>query len=110
MADDVIRRSPEEGLQAERTSLAWSRTSFAVLGNGALLLVREFDHFTGPLRLVPALLAVVVALFTTGVGWRRERLLRGRPLSGMITARREVRAVGCAVLALIVVTAVTLPL
>jgi uncharacterized membrane protein YidH (DUF202 family) len=110
MADGVARKSADDGLQAERTSLAWTRTSFAVLGNGALLLVREFDHFPGALRLVPASLAVVVALFIAGVGRRRQRLLHRRPLPPVVTARWEMSAVGISVLVLIVVTAVTLPL
>ena len=109
MADDVVRKSADDGLQAERTSLAWSRTSFAVLGNGALLLVREFDHFPGALRLVPAALAVVVALFIAGVGRWRQRLLH-RPLPPVVTARWEISAVGISILGLIAVTAVTLPL
>ena len=110
MTDDVVRKSADDGLQAERTSLAWTRTSFAVLGNGALLLVREFDHFPGALRLVPASLAVVVALFIAGVGRWRQRLLHRRPLPPVVTARWEISAVGISVLVLIAVTALTLPL
>jgi uncharacterized membrane protein YidH (DUF202 family) len=108
--DGVARKPPDDGLQPERTSLAWTRTSFAVLGNGALLLVREFDHFPGALRLVPASLALVVALFIAGVGRWRQRLLHRRPLPAVVTAGWEIRAVGYTVLALIAVTAVTLPL
>jgi len=35
------RNRQEMGLQPERTALAWARTSFAVLTNGALLMVRN---------------------------------------------------------------------
>ncbi len=110
MSPEVVRKPPDDGLQAERTSLSWSRTSFAVLGNGALLMIREFDHFAGALRLVPAGLALVVALFTYGVGKWRQRLLHRRPLPAVVTAQWEIRAVGIAMLTLIAVTAVTLPL
>lgn len=107
---EVVRKPPEDGLQAERTSLAWTRTSFAVLANGALLLVREFPRIEGGVRLVPAALAVVLAVFIVGVGRRRQGLLQRRPLPAAVTARWEIRAVGWAVLALIALTAITLPL
>ena len=69
----------------------------------------EFDHFPGALRLVPAALAVVVALFIAGVGRWRQRPLH-RPLPPVVTARWEISAVGISILGLIAVTAVTLPL
>lgn len=78
MSPGVVRKPADDGLQAERTSLAWSRTSFAFLGNGALLLVREFHNFSGPQRLVPVVFAGAVALFTFGVGRWRQRLLQDR--------------------------------
>lgn len=108
--DETARKRPDDGLQPERTSLAWSRTSFAVLGNGALLLVRELDHFSGVLRTVPAGLAFVVAVLTYGIGKRRQRTLHRRPLPATITARAEISTIGIAVVLLVVVTAVTLPL
>ncbi|MGZ4524044.1 MAG: DUF202 domain-containing protein, partial [Mycobacteriaceae bacterium] len=43
------------GLAAERTALAWSRTSLAVLGNGGLLLLRHFGDAVGPFELVLAI-------------------------------------------------------
>jgi uncharacterized membrane protein YidH (DUF202 family) len=106
---EVSLKGPEDGLQAERTALAWSRTSFAVLGNGALLLLRELHHCNGPLRLAPAGLAVVVALATYLIGLRRQRLLRIRPLPRRIGAGREVHIIGFSVIVLIVVTAFALP-
>lgn len=105
----VARKGPEDGLQAERTALAWSRTSFGVLGNGALLLLRELHHYSGPLRLAPAALAVVVALITYFIGRRRQRLLCIRPIPSRLVARREIHLIGIAVIALIIVTAFALP-
>lgn len=110
MSDAGAVKEAGDGLQPERTALSWSRTSFGVLGNGALLLVRELHSYSGPLRYVPAGLAVAVALFTYLVGVRRQRLLRRHPLPHRITARREIYAVGGSIALLIVVTAVLLPL
>ncbi|MDQ2708099.1 MAG: DUF202 domain-containing protein [Actinomycetota bacterium] len=109
MTQSVARKSPDDGLQAERTALSWSRTSLGVLGNGALLLLRDLHDYTGPLRLVPAGLALVVALLTYLVGVRRQRLLMRRPLPQRIAPRREVQVIGASMLILITVTAVLLP-
>ena len=38
-------KGPGDGLQPERTALVWSRTSFGVLGNVALLLVRDLHGY-----------------------------------------------------------------
>ncbi len=106
---EVSRKGPEDGLQAERTALAWSRTSFGVLGNGALLLLRDLHHYSGPLRLAPAALAIVVALLTYIIGRRRQRLLRTRPAPSSLGAGREIHLIGVSVIALIIVTALALP-
>lgn len=99
-----------DGLQAERTALSWSRTSFGVLGNGALLFLRELHSYPGPFRYVPAALAVAVAVLTFALGVRRQRLLRRRPLPAYLAPRREIRLVGGSIAVLIVVTALMLPL
>ncbi|HEY9415843.1 MAG TPA: DUF202 domain-containing protein [Pseudonocardia sp.] len=105
----IARKDPDDGLQAERTALAWSRTSFGVLGNGVLLLLRDLHHDSGPMGLAPAGLAVVVALLTYLIGRRRQRLLRSRPLPRLIGAGREIHLIGISVIALTVVTALALP-
>ncbi len=94
------------GLQAERTSLAWSRTTLSLLGNGGLLLVRDpLGRPVGPLLAVLALvLAAGSALFARS---RARRLAMtphdsgsGLPIAvlGLAVAALAL-AVGCAVLA-----------
>lgn len=103
------RNRPDDGLQPERTALAWSRTSFAVLGNGAVLMLRDVYQFSGALRLLPAALAALVAVLTYAVGVQRHRLLLRHPLPAQITARRQIYAIGFSVIALILATAIALP-
>ena len=95
----------ESGLQAERTTLAWTRTSFAFLANGALLTVRDLHGPIGPAGLIPAGLAAVVALCTYLIALQRQRTLGHRPLPRRISPRRQVYLVGAAVVLLILVTA-----
>lgn len=102
------RRSSDDGLQPERTALAWSRTSLSILANGALFLLRSAEHYTGPLRLLPALLALVIAAATYICGQRRLAGLRLRPLPPAWAVRRQIQALGWAVIVLTVVTCVAL--
>jgi uncharacterized membrane protein YidH (DUF202 family) len=94
----------EGGLQPERTLLAWTRTSFALLANGALLTIKNLH--TGLPGLIPALLAAAVASCTCVIALQRQRTLEQRPIPARITPRRQVYIVGIAVLVLIAVTAV----
>ncbi len=94
----------DRGSQAERTTLAWTRTSFAFLANGALLMIRNLHGSVRPTGLIPAALAGAVALGTFLIALQRQRTLQQRPLPERITPRRQVHVIGTAVLALIVVT------
>ncbi|MGA7050611.1 MAG: DUF202 domain-containing protein [Mycobacterium sp.] len=94
-------------LPAERTMLAWTRTSFAVLANGALLAIKDLHGSAGPARLIAPVLAAMVATCTYLIALRRQRTLRQHPLPARISPRRQVYTVGIGVLLLIVVTAVT---
>jgi uncharacterized membrane protein YidH (DUF202 family) len=99
---------PESGLQAERTALAWTRTSLAVLGNGALLVLKQLPHYRSAGPLVLACIAAVVALVTYLIGLRRQRTLVRRPLPHKITPRHELHLVGSLVIALTLVVTVWL--
>jgi uncharacterized membrane protein YidH (DUF202 family) len=97
-------RRPPPGEAADRTTLAWTRTSFAFLANGALLLIKNLHGPAGPRQLLPACLAAAVALGTYLIAVQRQRTLQQRPIPTRITPRRSVYFIGTAVLALIVVT------
>jgi uncharacterized membrane protein YidH (DUF202 family) len=111
MTDGTAASVPrDQGLQAERTALSWTRTSFAALANGALLAIRELHGSPGPTGLIPPVLAVIVALCTYLVALQRQRTLSRRPLPRRITARHPVHLVGAAILLLVLVTAIALPM
>ncbi|MGO9349613.1 MAG: DUF202 domain-containing protein, partial [Mycobacterium sp.] len=71
---------PERGTQPERTMLAWTRTSFALLANGALLTIKNLHSGEGLSRLIPALLAASAAAGTYMIALRRQRTLEQRPI------------------------------
>jgi uncharacterized membrane protein YidH (DUF202 family) len=95
----------QDGLQAERTALAWSRTSLGVLVNGVLLVVKHPRNDAGPLA---AGLALIIAVTIYLVGVRRQRTLARKPLPARVTARGQIHVVGVAVLVLVAVTALGL--
>lgn len=97
---------PPPGHAEDRTTLAWTRTSFAFLANGALLMLKNLHGHVGPTAFIPALLAGAVALGTYGIALQRQRTLQQRPLPPDINPRRSVHVIGTAVLVLIAVTTV----
>lgn len=101
--------SPSDvGLQAERTGLAWSRTSLGIAANAALLAVREVGRVPLPVALVPAVLALLIAAATAIYGRHRTARLRQGPLPDPLAPRFAVPVLGTAVLVLAVLTGVTL--
>ena len=84
--------------------MAWTRTSLAVLANGAILLLRNTHSGSGALHFVAAGVAAVLALSTYLIGFRRQRLLAQRPLPDRISPRREVYLTGLSVIALILLS------
>lgn len=104
----------DRGLQPERTALAWTRTSLAVVVSGGLVLLKDpgmaqlVDHH-GRIGVGVAAATVAGALFLVGV--RRRRTLSARPHRNGTAARLEVFGAASAVLALtaLVVTYLVLP-
>jgi len=94
------------GEPADRTRLAWTRTSFAFLANGALLMIKNLHDPAGPAGLIPAFLAAAVALGTYVIALQRQSTLLKESIPTRITPRRQVHMIGTAVLALIVVTTI----
>jgi uncharacterized membrane protein YidH (DUF202 family) len=99
--------APDPGLQAQRTSLAWTRTSFAVLANGALLMLHDIAHHRAGFGLAAGGIAVILAVLTYLIGVRRQRLLARHPLPQRLTPRTEVVVVTAAVLVLILVSVIS---
>ena len=108
MSADAAPGEADRGLAAERTALAWTRTSMAVLLNGAVLTLRDLHGHPGVFGLIAVALCVVFAVYTYAVGWGRQRVLARRPLPAVITPRREVHLLAVAVLSLIVVSVASL--
>ncbi|KWX68187.1 DUF202 domain-containing protein [Mycobacterium sp. NAZ190054] len=101
----------DRGLQPERTDLAWTRTSLAVLVAGGLLVAKDRDLAAlaeRPARVVVGIAAALVTGVVLLIGVRRRRTLTAGPR----TARREVLGAGAAVvtLAALVVAYLVLPL
>lgn len=93
--------SPSDaGLRAERTGLAWSRTSLGVATNAALLAIRELGHAQLGLALVLASLALVLAVATAIYGRHRTRALRHAPLPAPPAPSRAVLELGSGVVLL----------
>lgn len=93
----------DRGLQPERTALAWTRTSLAVIGSGVLVLLKD-RNFPGSsalaARVTIAGAAAALALAVYAVGARRRRALTVRPLPQRVYARRAVLLVGTSVVSL----------
>ncbi len=85
--------------------MAWTRTSLAVLANGALLLLRDTHS---ALHFVAAGVAAVLALSTYLIGLRRQRILARQPFPDRISPQREVYLTGVAIIALILISTLTL--
>lgn len=100
--------SSDMGLPAERTGLAWSRTSLGVAANAALLAVRELGQAPSFSALLPASLALVIAATTAIYGRRRTAQLRRGPLPSPLASRYAVPLLGWSVVVLAVLSGTTM--
>lgn len=68
---------PEEhaGLQAERTDLAWVRTSLSFLVNGGLLVMRQHTIGAGWLTGLAVALAAILLILSVYMARRRRHVL-----------------------------------
>ena len=97
----------DRGLQAQRTALAWTRTAFAVLGNGALLMVHYLAEGKGGFGLVAVSAAAATAIVVFAIGVRRQKALRTTPLPRRIAPVVEAYVVTTGVLILICVSVIS---
>jgi hypothetical protein len=88
--------------------MSWTRTSLAVLANGVVLLLRDTHGAASALQLVAAGAAALLALSTYLIGVRRQRVLARRPLPYRISPRREVYLTGVSIIALILISGLSL--
>ena len=97
----------DSGLQRERTTLAWTRTTLGVLVNGLLVLVRHDRDF--PLRVSTALscLCLVIAGLTLWSAFSRSRIEQ-LPQGRVVAAPGHILALGVLVLLLAVATTVAI--
>jgi uncharacterized membrane protein YidH (DUF202 family) len=105
---EVPSSSPDRGLQHVRTSLAWTRTSLAIVVSGVLVLLKDravVDPGALPLRAVTVIAAMLLASTVFTAGALRRRALAARPLPEQVRARRAVFVAGGSVITLAVVTA-----
>jgi uncharacterized membrane protein YidH (DUF202 family) len=88
--------------------MSWTRTSLAVLANGVVLLLRDTHGAASALQLVAVGAAALLALATYLIGARRQRVLARRPLPYRISPRREVYLTGVSIIALILISELSL--
>ena len=88
--------------------MSWTRTSLAVLANGVVLSFRDTHGAASALQFAAAGAAALLALSTYLIGVRRQRVLARRPLPYRISPRREVYLTGVSIIALILISALSL--
>ncbi|MEB3032818.1 DUF202 domain-containing protein [[Mycobacterium] nativiensis] len=103
MTGNGLRDTGDGGLQAERTALAWTRTSLAVGAGGALLAALNVADGSGAFGLATACLGLGCALLILRIANRRRRTLSLGPPTRWITPPNQVQLTGISVLTFIFV-------
>ncbi|MEV6065691.1 DUF202 domain-containing protein [Nocardia sp. NPDC052001] len=88
--------TPEAGLAAERTALAWRRTAIASMANAVLFLKAAFSSDWRPVT-VAAFLATIALLVVTAVCVRRGQVLHSHRKGAWDRGDRGIAAVAVAV-------------
>lgn len=71
-------RTKDNGLQAERTALAWNRTGLAVLVNALLALRTGWVSADKPINILALVLLIASGAVILYGAYRRRHLLNGR--------------------------------
>ncbi|MEU0541639.1 DUF202 domain-containing protein [Nocardia sp. NPDC005978] len=88
--------SPEAGLAAERTALAWRRTAIAAMANAVLFLKVTYSSDWPPMAVL-ALLAAIGLVVVSVVCVARSRILHSHNRGNWDSGRRGITAVAVAV-------------
>jgi uncharacterized membrane protein YidH (DUF202 family) len=105
------RFTGSQGLQPERTALAWQRTTLGLLANGGLFALRSAGDVARSVPGVVLVLAMLVLSFIASfLGWRRERALSRRHVPQRVRPLLEVQLLGWSVVAVCAGAAVVLAL
>ncbi|MRH90938.1 DUF202 domain-containing protein [Nocardia sp. SYP-A9097] len=94
--------SPEAGLAAERTSLAWRRTAIAAMANAVLFLKAAFESDWRPVA-VAEFFACMALLVVTAVCVRRGQVLHSHRKGDWSHGARGIRATAVAIAGVAVV-------
>lgn len=93
----------DRGLPAERTAMAWTRTTLAVAASGVLVLLRDLrvgDHISAG-QIAFGGYALVTAALIYAVGLRRRGRLSGGAAVGRFHPGSDMTPVGVAILSLV---------
>ncbi|WP_327144813.1 DUF202 domain-containing protein [Nocardia sp. NBC_01327] len=88
--------SPEAGLAAERTALAWRRTAISSMANAVLFLKAAYSSDWPPVS-VAAFMATIALLVVTAVCVQRGRVLHSHRRGAWSRGSRGITAVAVAV-------------